>query len=30
MAKWAVVISAIPVVVALVQMALDVYSWVLQ
>ncbi|HUU94878.1 MAG TPA: hypothetical protein VM487_03995 [Phycisphaerae bacterium] len=29
LAKWAVAISAIPVVVALVQMALDVYSWVL-
>jgi len=29
LARWAVAISAIPVVVALVQMALDVYSWVL-
>jgi hypothetical protein len=29
LARWAVAISAIPVVVALVQMAVDVYSWVL-
>jgi len=29
LAEWAVAISAIPVVVALVQMAVDVYSWVL-
>ncbi len=29
LAKWAVAISAIPVVVALVQMVVDVYSWVL-
>jgi len=29
LAKWAVAISAIPVVVALLQMAVDVYSWVL-
>jgi len=29
LARWAVAISAIPVVVALVQMVVDVYSWVL-